>query len=519
MAHPLAVRIAKALGVTPAPLVLPAPTRRPAVMPRRGRVRAYAAAATSRLLGPWSGTSQSANKATRYQAHVIRHRARELRENSPLIARYARLVRDNIVGPDGPTLQAVVPSTRRENNQAAADDIETAWYDWAMAATPDGRPLVDVLGDVAESWKIEGEGLLELIPDWDAPCGLWVLPLDPDLLDHTLNTERTARGTAIVQGIEYDARGRVVAFHLWDRHPSEGRGFRRPVPPERLLYIAERHRPQQARGVSRLASVMTTDEHLARLSEALVVLNRVTAAKMGVLTQDETAAELEGEDGAPPEIEQAPGEWWVLPKGYKADMLDPGQPTAEFDAFQRYLTQLIATGLGVSYEALSGNYKGATYSSARQALLVERDGWMADQARFIACIMVPLYREWLRFAQLRRVFALPANLTPRTVAARSVFHPRRWPWVDPAKDADGVGKLLGLGLTTRTREANKQGLSFAELVRELESEQKAMEKAGLLPAPGAAPTPGAPAPQSAPAPRPADDTGDDDEEPDDETED
>lgn len=514
MASPWSARIARVLGVT-APA--PASTRRPPGAPRRGRVRAYAAAAASRLLGPWSGTAQSANKATRYQAHVIRHRARELRENSPLIARYARLVRDNIVGPDGITLQCLLPSTRRELNTQAADDIETAWYDWAMAATPDGRPLVDALGDVAESWKIEGEGLLEVVPDFDNPCGMCVLPLDPDLLDHKLNTERTPRGSTIVQGIEYDARGRVLFFHLLTRHPSEGvsQGHR-PVSPDRLLYIAERHRPQQARGVSRLASVMTTDEHLNRLAEALVVLNRVTAAKMGVLLQDETAAALEDEDGAPPEMEQAPGEWWVLPKGYKAEMLDPGQPTAEFDPFQRYLTQQIATGLGVSYEALSGNYRGATYSSARQALLVERDGWMTDQARFVGAIMVPLFREWLRWAQLRRAIALPSPHTPRTVAARSVFHPRRWPWVDPAKDADAIGKLIDLKLTTRTREANKQGLAFTDLVAELEAERRLLERAGLADAVPAAPPARPPAAPARPAPR--DDDGDDDTDPDDDSE-
>jgi lambda family phage portal protein len=337
-----------------------------------------------------------------------------------------------------------------------------------------------------------------------------VLPLDADLLDHKLNQERTPRGTTIVQGIEYDARGCVVQYHLLTRHPSEGvtQGHR-PVSPDRLLYIAERTRPQQARGVTRLAPIMTTVEHLDRLAEALVVLNRVTAAKMGALIPGELAEPLEDDDDdGPPVIEQAPAEWWTLPRGYDVKMLDPGQPTAEFDAFQRFLVQSIAAGLGVSYEALSGNYKGATYSSARQALLLERDGWMADQGRFIASIMVPLFREWLRWAQLRRVIALPSPHTPRSVAARSVFHARRWPWIDPKKDAEAVDALVKLGLTSRTREANKQGLSFDELVAELEREHKAMVAAGLVPA---APAPGTPTPATpAPAPRDEDDAEDDD---------
>lgn len=507
----LGARIARVLG---APRPEPAPTRRP-VGPRRGRVRAFAAAATSRLLGPWTGTTSSANKATRYQAHVIRHRARELRENSTLVARYAQLCRDNIVGPDGVTLQCVVPTTRQDSNQPAADAIERAWYEWALACTPDGRSLVAALGDLVESWKIEGEGLLELIPDDDAPCGLYVLPLDADLLDHTYNVERTASNTAIVQGIEYDARGRVVAYHLLERHPSEGGSRRRrPVSPRQLLVLAERQRPQQARGVSKLHAVMTTVEHLDRLAEALVVLNRVTAAKMGVLLQDETAAELEDDDGQPPEMEQAPGEWWVMPKGYKPEMLDPGQPTAEFDPFQKFLVRSFASGVGVSYESASGDYRGATYSSARMALLSERDGWMTDQTALVSTVLVPLFREWLRFATLARVIALPSLNSVRAIAAASVWHPRRWPWVDPKKDADAVKELVALGLTSRTREANKQGLAFADLVAELAAEQKAMKAAGLLPEPSA-PTP----PRGAPAPAPREDDDDGADDTDDDSED
>lgn len=187
--------------------------------------RSYAAAGAHRLLADWPGTAQSADKATRYQAKVLRFRARELRENSPIVARYAALCRDNIIGPDGITLQALVPSARGTNT-AASTAIEAAWYSWAERCTPDGQSWVEVCGTIAESWKVEGEALLELIPSANAPGGLFVKALDPDLLDEGLNLDRTPSGGSIVQGIEYDAVGRVAGYHLFTRHPSDGASTR-----------------------------------------------------------------------------------------------------------------------------------------------------------------------------------------------------------------------------------------------------------------------------------------------------
>ena len=437
--------------------------------------RSYAAAGAHRLLSDWPGTAQSADKSTRYQAKVLRFRARELRENSPIVARYAALVRDNIIGPDGITLQAIVPSPRGTNTAASAS-IEAAWYQWAASCTPDGRSWVEVCGIVAEAWKVEGEALLELIPSKVAPSGLWVQPLDPDLLDEMENADRTPQGGSIVQGVEYDATGRIVGYHLLTRHPSDsgGRTQRRFLRADRLLVLGHRQRPQQSRGVTALAPVMLLLQHLEKTDEAIVVLNRVTASKMGALIPGADAQPLET-DGMPPQIEQAPGEWWTLPQGWDVKMLDPGQPTQEYDVFARHLLRKIAAGLHVAYASLTGDLSDVNYSSMRAGLLVERDAWQGAQAQFIQTIVAPVFRLWLDTAPMTQAFPMVAGQNAATIAEASVWHPRRWPWVDPLKDANAVDVLLSLGLTTRTREANKQGLSFAALV-----DERAAEDAYLL---------------------------------------
>lgn len=441
--------------------------------------RSYAAAVPHRLLGDWPGTAQSANKSTRYQAKPLRFRARELRENSALVARFAQLSRDNIIGPDGITLQAVVPSTRGTNT-AASQAIEAAWYRWAERCTPDGRSWNTVCETLVESWRIEGEALLELIPSSAAPMGLWVRPLDADLLDERKNEDLTPTGGSIVQGIEYDTAGRVVRYHLLAKHPSDGEVARyRPLTPDRLLYLPHFSRPQQARGVTPLAPVMLLLQHLDKTDEAVVVLNRVTASKMGAMIPGENAAPLEGVDGTPPVIEQAPGEWWTLPQGWDIKMLDPGQPTSEYDQFSKHLLRKIAAGLNVAAASLTGDLSDVNYSSIRAGLITERSAWQGLQAAFLAAIVQPVYLAWLNTAPMARAFAMPSGITPARIAEASRWHPRRWPWVDPLKDAQGIQLLLSMGLTTRTREAAKQGLSFEELVTERAAEEALLAAAGL----------------------------------------
>ena len=458
--------------------------------------RAYSGAGNSRLLADMTGTADSANKSTRYQAVTLRRRARELRENSPLVQRYAQLVRDNIIGPDGITLQAQVPSTRGVNPGASAE-IEAAWYAWAEAATPDGQTLNTVLRQLAEAWRVEGEVLLELLPTSRSRYGLQVRALDADLLDETHNADRTPEGGTIVQGVEYGADGRIVRYHLWTDHPSEGGSRqRRTVSAERILRLAARARPGQTRGVTPLAAGLVMLQHLERTEEALVVLNRIVASKMGALMPGENATPLESPDGSqdlPPEIEQAPGAWWTLPYGWDVKMLDPGQPTPNFEPFAQHLERNFAASVNVAYASLTGDTSDLNYSTMRSALLLERDGWMGLQAEFVDVVMRPLLQSWLRSAWYAGAITMPAGQSPLRIANQSVFHPRRWPWVDPLKDAQAVESLLTLGLTTRTREANKQGLAFADLLAERQAEDAAIAASGVVFSPAPAPSPEPPA--------------------------
>jgi len=93
-----------------------------------------------------------------------------------------------------------------------------------------------------------------------APLQLQVL--EPDFIDVTKNI-RTQTGY-IDRGIEYDMHGRRVAYWLHPHHPGEFAGFRfqvyqsERVPVEELVYLYNKLRPGQDRGMPLLAPEQMT---------------------------------------------------------------------------------------------------------------------------------------------------------------------------------------------------------------------------------------------------------------------
>lgn len=454
----------------------------------------FTGARMDRLTSDWLGQLLDPNDETKRGAMTLRGRARDLRRNNPLVERYAQLSVENIVGPDGITLQATPGNTRGSVNQALAKQCESVFYGWADRAGLDGRSWDDVCRALVESWRVDaGEALLEIVYDERLPLGIGVQLLDPDLLDQDLNVAAAPGRNEIVQGVERDAFGAPLAFHVFRDHPQSGkRRERRVVPAERLPYLVHRLRADSVRGVTPLAPAMLRLQMLNGTQEALVILHRVAASKMGWFERNpeiDPSDPTNGHPGSSPTMDATPGTIDFAPDGYVFKAWDPGQPTAQYDPFQKSLLREIAAGLGVSYASLTGDLSEASYSSARVGLLAERDRWRVLQRQFAATICQPVYAAVLRAARLRGLLQRPDGIAPETLAAAQ-WHGRRWDWVDPQKDIAAIGEALGLNLTTLTRELNARGLDVRQVLQERADELRLAKELGV---PIGAPAPATPA--------------------------
>ena len=452
------------------------PTRAPE---RPLRVR-FAGAQLSRLTGDMAVTPSSADRANEGKLERLRARVAEMRRDNPLVARYATLCVENILGPEGLTLQSQVPSARGVNT-AVSRKVEATWYEWAESAGVDGSSWFACCAQLVESWRLMGECLAEIIVDRRLPMGIAVQVIDVDLIDDRHSTPQVEGKGWVTQGVEYDALRRPVALHLLTRHRSDpGPHYRRRVPLERLLYHAHKTRPMQSRGVSPVAPAMLRLQMLNGMQEALVELNRAAATKMGFLITKGDGSTLQDPDdpAAPVEFDAAPLSIEQLPQGMEFQAWDPGQPTAQHESLYRTLAQEIAAALGVSYAALSGDLGQTSYSSGRIGTIAERDAWRVLQQQFAAAICHKMFREVLRVQLMRGALVTPAELTLEQLA-EAVWHGRKWDWVDPAKDIAAIRDALALGLTTLTRELNARGFDLRAVLEEAKAERELAKELGL----------------------------------------
>lgn len=478
----------------------------------------YAAAQSGRLVEDWFSSLLDPADETKASGEKLRGRVRDLRRNTPLVARYAQLVEENLIGPDGITLQAIPGNSRKSVNRQLAQQNEATWYAWTTRAALDGRDWDATCRQLAEAWRVEGEGLIELVYDDRLPLGVGVQLLDADLIVTKLDQRRDGSRAEIVQGVQLDDLGAIAGVWVYRRHPASmgGGGEPRFIPADRCRLLAHRPRIGMIRGVTPLAPVMLRLQMLNGVQEALVMLHRVAATKMGWFVRTQTDADTFGDPSQPTQpvnLTAEPLNVDYAPDGYDFKPWDPGQPTQQYDPFRKSLVQEIAAGMGVAYASLTGDLSQANYGSQRGGLLSERDRWRVLQREFAAVVCQWVYEAVLKQARIRGQLQRPADLLPDAMTA-AVWHGRKWEWIDPPKDIGAEQQAVASGFTTITRVLNARGLDIREVFEERAEELRLAKELGI-PLQEAPPAPVDPEGEDAPAPddKPAPDESDDEDTP------
>lgn len=450
-----------------------------------GGATSFAGARWTRLLLDWVMVNLSADREIQGDLLALRARSRDLVRNSSFAKRFLQLLRANVVGPHGIRLQARIRSADGKPFESVNVAIEEAWGAWCKVGTctVDGRhSFRDVQGLLATTLGMDGEFIIRLVRGFRNDFGFALQLIDPDLLDVTFNRPAGNGVNEIRMGVEIDGWGRPVAYHLWDRHPSETgmSRARKPVPAADIIHDFIPLRVGQTRGVPWFHPVLIDHKMLSGYQEAELVASRSAAAKPVYYTVDpEKAAGAqnldETADSVPEEV--SPGMAHELPPGYDVKAFDPTHPNAAYKDFVAAVLRTISSGLGVSYHSLANDLSGVNYSSARVGELADRDEWRSLQQWMIDHVCGRIYEEWLKMALIAGQME---TLSPNhRNYLRIAWRPRGWAWVDPQNELNASEKELQLGLNSRTRQAAEQGRDFEEILEDLAEEQKLIAAHGL----------------------------------------
>lgn len=487
-------------------------------------VRSFLAASNDRLASdmvPFSAP-RNINAELRASLATMRARARHLAKNNDHAKAFLRLVRRNIVGPGGLTLQMQVYSrdgaVLDKDANARIEESFDGWSRFGKCTVDAGLGRASLERMLVSTVATDGEVLLRKVRGWKGNKWRFALQLiDADQLPENLNVAaisggavggvRIAEGHDVVMGVERDAWKRPVAYWLRQRNglevsPAVSMDYQR-VPAEDVLHIFVPEFIGQVRGAPWFFTGMRRLAMLAGYEEAELVAARVASSKMGFFTSegDDAPAPADGVDASGARFTEAqPGAFDQLPPGVDFKQWDPQHPTEAYSAFTKSLLRAFASGSGVAYSSLTGDLEGANYSSLRQGALEEREEWRVMQAWLVEQYAERVFEAWLD--ETLAWGALP-TLDPTQFDRwhKPKFVARGWQWVDPAKEIAADEGAVKLGVKTRRQICAERGLDFAEVLEQLALERAEAERLGVdisgsssapAPAPAADPSPSDP---------------------------
>lgn len=450
--------------------------------------REYHAASTSRLFNDFFDSNRSADSELYSVIRKLRNRSRDLARNNEYVKRYLDLLKNNVVGDRGFSLQVKAMNATGDLDQIGNQAVEDAFKAWSKKGrcTVDGQlSFVDVQKMVVEGLARDGEVFIIKHRSASFHDSFALEFIEPDRVDEQKNG-RASNGNNIRMGIEIDKFRRPVAYHVLTSHPGDYEyttDAKSPkhvrVPAERVIHIYMPLRAGQTRGEPWTTSAIPAIKQLDGFREAAVINARIGASKMGFFTSPAGDGFVADDlDNNVPIMSAEPGTFHQLPTGVGFSSFDPQFPSNEFDDFHKSVLKGIASGLGVSYTSISNDLTSTSYSSIRQGALEERDHYKNLHRFFIDHCVRPIYEAWLESAMEMGSFGIPLRQYSRFSDA-SEFRGRAWQWVDPQKEMNAA--IIGLknGVLSLQDVASNYGKDTEELLAQIVRDKALMEQFGV----------------------------------------
>lgn len=454
----------------------------------------YGANLTKKSMRGWMFFGGSPKEDIEDNLDVLRQRSRDAYMGIPTASAALKTMRTNVVAGGlmpSPQIDAEYLKLTNEQAEALQARILREFALWA------DTPVCDA-DRVDNFYKLQQLAFLSYLMNGDAfallpvkgqpgqPYSLRVRLIEsdrvcsPDGYDRLVPCEvKGRRVRSIVQGIETDEDGMVVAYWICNRHPLssltnqagpmewvrvEAYGISgRP----NVLHIMNRERAGQRRGVPILAPVLEALKQLGRYTDAEITA-AVISAMFTVFVENATV-----QNGTPigemlpPEllvdaqdqgsIELAPGAILSLNPGETVKFADPTHPNSAYDAFFDAMVKEISSALEIPPEVLEKQFT-KNFSSARGSLNefwrtceMQRD-WFSDD------FCQPIYETW--FAEAVALGRIQAPGFFSDPAMRKAYTDCKWNGpsrtaLNPSQEVEAAVKRVDAGFSTAEEETAK----------------------------------------------------------------
>lgn len=465
------------------------------------------ASTVKRSLKGFNAPSSSPNEDINYNQQTLRQRGRMLYMSSPVAASAINTNRAKVIG-TGLKLQSTIDYAQLGMTPEEAEKwqrvTEKEFSIWA-----EKRQNVDAIGlsdfydlqqIVTMSWLASGDVFVLFQRQAATPINPYSLrlrlveadrirtPLAPGSNNFITDGENPDNRNKIFDGVEVDANGRVVAYHICNMYPRQLKSldgiewrrvsaFGRKSGLPNVLHVMSAERPDQYRGVTYLAPVIesllnisryTQSELMAALVQSFFTAWIQTNTDPGRIPINEVGyGDGEGYDNPPDsdlsknenEYEMGPGTITHLQPGEEIKFGNPNIPTEGFDAFFKVICREIGAALDIPYDTLLKEFN-ASYSASRAALMEAWEGFRQRRRIIVSKFCQPVYEAWLAEAvAIGRIKAPGFFLDPfiRAAWSRAQWQGPVQGQLDPIKEVNANILAVQHGFKTHSQVTMEMG--------------------------------------------------------------
>lgn len=466
----------------------------------RGGSRSYVGGDLDFSMGGWVPPASGANTEVYGDLPMLQARSHDLARNSPIAVKILETLVSSIVGENGIQPQA---NTGDKELDAFIDAAYRAWAAGECDAAHD-RTMATLQAQATLAW-LEG-GSMFARRRWRRVSDGLTVPLQLELMEAEYCSlqkngagERT--GSKIHMGVEFDAVGRRVAYHLYKSHPSEGMwGFSASkevirVPAMDLAHLTWAKRPGQVHGVPWLTPAMRDIHELERYERterirkeqetrnAAFVIADEADEGMGELGGEGAEDDPDGLDGGyvgPSVVDSAGRIYDEIPANavaivHGAKNIQFAQPTqnAQYESYVRTQLRKISSACLIPYERVSSDFGQVNFSTYRAGDIEYRRLIRRLQRQ----VIIPLFcqRVWDWFIDALAV------MDPRIPAkVPATWYAPRFEALDPLKDVEANAAAVEAGFRTRKDVVGEEsGADWRDVLTQLAEEEKFAKGLGL----------------------------------------
>ena len=447
-------------------------------------LRSYDGASKTHRTAGWVGAgSGDGESESRVALPVLRQRSRDLCRNNGFGVHAQMVIMNMVVGTGVMPLMKSRSKRRAEKARVVFERLleETTELDILGEET-----LIGLQHQIAAAVMESGEVFVRRIwlkngerVDGRMPFQLQVL--EPDwLCEYKDTVTKQADGTEIRGGIEYDTVGRKVAYHFYKTHPTSSISTTldtvRVMASEVLHVMDNRRRPGLSRNVPWMSPVIVKMRDHQEFADAVLLRQKIGNCFAAFIEKGPTQAN--------PSLSQSNA-------GHEVDVLEPAliqtlnpgenikfsnPPGAvDYDKYDPVVMREIAAGIGITYEALTGDLTKVNYSSGRMGRIQMDANVRRWQRQMMVSRFLRPLTDWVLSAM-----ELSEDLPGGRQDLRVKWNAPVMPIVDPGKEIRPLRDEVRAGLRSPQSAIIELGRNPESVLDEIEEWNAQLDKRGIM---------------------------------------